>query len=37
MTTIDISDMPVPERLKLMETLCDSLCKHAESRMESPA
>jgi len=35
MVTADIADLPVAEKLKLMETLWDSLCKSA-SGIESP-
>jgi len=36
MITADIADLPVAERLKLMEALWDSLCK-TDSGVESPA
>lgn len=36
MVTADIADLPVAERLKLMEALWDSLCK-SDSGVESPA
>lgn len=37
MTTVDIVAMPVSEKLKLMETLWDSLCGQSAAGMESPA
>ena len=37
MTAIDIVGMPVADRLKLMETLWDSLCAHSGTGMELPA
>lgn len=37
MTTTDITAMPVSERLKLMETLWDSLCAQSGASMCSPA
>ncbi len=36
MTSVDIVAMPFPERLKLMETLWDSLCAQSMN-MDSPA
>ncbi len=35
MTTIDILEMPVSEKLKLMETLWDSLCASAAASVPS--
>jgi putative addiction module component (TIGR02574 family) len=37
MTTVDIVAMPVSEKLKLMETLWDSLCAHPGGNMSFPA
>ena len=37
MTTVDIVAMPVAEKLKLMETLWDSLCLQSGGNMELPA
>jgi putative addiction module component (TIGR02574 family) len=37
MTTIDVLAMPVSEKLKLMETLWDSLCEQSGGNMEFPA
>ncbi|MHB1360119.1 MAG: addiction module protein [Rhodocyclaceae bacterium] len=37
MTTIDIVAMPVAEKLKLMETLWDSLCMQSAVGVTSPA
>ena len=37
MTAIDIVGVPVSDRLKLMETLWDSLCAHSGTGMELPA
>jgi putative addiction module component (TIGR02574 family) len=37
MTTVDIVAMPVSEKLKLMETLWDSLCVQSAGNMELPA
>lgn len=37
MTSNDIFAMPVAEKLKLMETLWDSLCAQSGGSMESPA
>lgn len=37
MTTNEIVDMPVSEKLKLMETLWDSLCVQSGGGLESPA
>jgi putative addiction module component (TIGR02574 family) len=37
MASADIVDMPVAERLKLMETLWDSLCAQPASEIESPS
>lgn len=36
MTSIDIDDMPVAVKLKLMETLWDSLCLQSAGNMEMP-
>jgi putative addiction module component (TIGR02574 family) len=36
MTTIDIVAMPVSEKLRLMETLWDSLCVQLPTDMKSP-
>lgn len=36
MTAIDIAEMPVAEKLKLMEALWDSLSTRAEENLESP-
>ena len=37
MTAIDIAEMPVSEKLKLMEALWDSLCVRTDGSFESPA
>ncbi|MBK7014213.1 MAG: addiction module protein [Sulfuritalea sp.] len=37
MTTVDIIAMPVSEKLKLMESLWDSLCIQSGGNMELPA
>ncbi|MBI5108836.1 MAG: addiction module protein [Rhodocyclales bacterium] len=37
MTPVDIVAMPVAEKLKLMETLWDSLCLQSSGNMELPA
>lgn len=37
MTTVDVVAMPVAEKLKLMETLWDSLCIQSAVGVESPA
>ena len=37
MTPVDIVAMPVAEKLKLMETLWDSLCVQPVENMELPA
>lgn len=37
MTAIDIAEMPVAEKLKLMEALWDSLSINANGGYESPA
>lgn len=37
MTTIDIAEMPVLEKLQLMEALWNSLCDPAEGSFASPA
>ncbi len=37
MTTVDIVAMPVSEKLKLMETLWDSLCGQSGGNVELPA
>jgi Putative addiction module component len=37
MTTIDLVGMPVAEKLKLMETLWDSLCVQATGDIGTPA
>lgn len=37
MTTVDVVAMPVSEKLKLMETLWDSLCVQSGGNMELPA
>lgn len=37
MTTVDVVAMPVSEKLKLMETLWDSLCTQSGENMELPA
>lgn len=37
MTAIEIADMPVSEKLKLMEALWDSLVDRTGGGMESPA
>ena len=37
MTSTDIIDMPIAERLKLMETLWDSLCGQSGANIASPA
>ncbi len=37
MTAVDIVAMPVSEKLKLMETLWDSLCVQSAGNMELPA
>ncbi len=37
MTTIDIADMPVAEKLQLMEALWDSLSARASDSVTSPA
>jgi hypothetical protein len=37
MTAIDIAEMPVSEKLKLMEALWDSLCVQKDGGFESPA
>lgn len=37
MTAIEISDMPVAEKLKLMEALWDSLVDRSGGGLESPA
>ncbi len=37
MTAIDIAEMPVSEKLKLMEALWDSLCIRQDGGFESPA
>ena len=37
MTTVDIVAMPVSEKLKLMESLWDSLCAQSGGNMELPA
>ena len=37
MTTIEIADMPVAEKLKLMEALWDSLSSNLDGGYESPA
>lgn len=37
MTAVDIVAMPVSEKLKLMETLWDSLCLQSGGNMELPA
>lgn len=37
MTAIDITEMPVAEKLKLMEALWDSLSTRADGSLESPA
>jgi putative addiction module component (TIGR02574 family) len=37
MTTVDIVAMPVSEKLKLMETLWDSLCVQSAGNQELPA
>lgn len=37
MTTVDIIAMPVAEKLKLMETLWDSLCLQSGGNMELPS
>lgn len=37
MTAIDIAEMPVSEKLKLMEALWDSLSAMADGSFESPA
>ncbi len=37
MTSVDIVAMPVAERLKLMESLWDSLCAQDANMMNSPA
>lgn len=37
MTAIDIAEMPVSEKLKLMEALWDSLCVRQDGGFESPA
>ncbi|WP_310450200.1 addiction module protein [Sulfuritalea sp.] len=37
MTAIDIAEMPVSEKLKLMEALWDSLSAPADGSFESPA
>jgi hypothetical protein len=37
MPTADIDAMPVAEKLKLMETLWDSLCVQSAAGLESPA
>ncbi|OHC63801.1 MAG: hypothetical protein A2045_06365 [Rhodocyclales bacterium GWA2_65_20] len=37
MTAIDIAEMPVSEKLKLMEALWDSLCVRKDGGFESPA
>jgi putative addiction module component (TIGR02574 family) len=36
MTSADIVEMPVAERLKLMETLWESLCAQPGAEIESP-
>ena len=37
MTAVDIVAMPVAEKLKLMETLWDSLCQQSSGNMELPS
>lgn len=37
MNAIDVIDMPVAEKLKLMETLWDSLCGQSAGAMASPS
>ncbi len=37
MTAIDIAEMPVSEKLKLMEALWDSLSARTDGSLESPA
>jgi len=37
MTAIDIAEMPVSDKLKLMEALWDSLCVRNDGGFESPA
>lgn len=37
MTTVDIVAMPVAEKLKLMETLWDSLCLQSGGNVELPS
>ena len=36
MTAIDIAEMPVSEKLKLMEALWDSLCVRTDERFDAP-
>jgi len=37
MTTVDLAEMPVAEKLRLMESLWDSLCAQPTAPITSPA